>query len=77
MIFELITGDYLFNPKSGANYSKEEDHIAYIMELIGVPDKKWILSGKRSRKYFTTKGKMKHIFKHKFWGLEDVFKDKY
>jgi serine/threonine-protein kinase SRPK3 len=33
MIFELITGDYLFDPKSGSSYSKEEDHIAYITEL--------------------------------------------
>ena len=35
MIFELVTGDYLFDPKSGDTYSKEEDHLAYITELIG------------------------------------------
>jgi len=77
MIFELITGDYLFDPKSGDNYAKEEDHIAYIIELIGHPDIKWLKDCKRYRKYFTTRGKMKRIFKHKIWKLKEVFKDKY
>ena len=77
MVFELITGDYLFNPKSGKNYGKEDDHLAYIIELIGQPPKDWLMSGKRSRKFFTTKGNMKKIVKHKIWVLEDVLKTKY
>jgi serine/threonine-protein kinase SRPK3 len=77
MVFELITGDYLFDPKSGENYAKEEDHIAYIIELIGHPELKWLEQGKRFRKWFTTRGKMKRIYKHKIWKLEQVFKDKY
>jgi len=77
MIFELITGDYLFDPKSGSSYSKEEDHIAYITELWGHPDKEWVKQGKRYRKYYTTKGKMKRVYKHKIWKLEAVLKDKY
>jgi serine/threonine protein kinase len=35
MIFELVTGDFLFDPKKGANYKKNEDHLALITELIG------------------------------------------
>lgn len=77
MIFELVTGDYLFDPKSGESYSKEEDHLAYMIELIGYPDLKWLKGGKRYRKYFTTKGKMKRIHKHKIWKLDEVLKDKY
>lgn len=77
MVFELITGDYLFNPKSSEKYSKEEDHIAYIHELIGPPDLKWLKKAKRFRRYYTTKGRMKRIPKHKLWKLVDVFKDKY
>lgn len=77
MMFELITGDYLFNPKSGDTYKKEEDHIAYMIELIGQPPLKWLKTGKRFRKYFTSGGKMKRIFKHKIWKLENVLKEKY
>lgn len=77
MVFELVTGDYLFNPKSSDTCTKEEDHIAYIIELIGYPDLKWLQSGKRYRKYFTTKGRMKKVYKHKIWRLEEVLRDKY
>ncbi len=34
-VFELITGDYLFEPKKGKKYTKNEDHLALISELIG------------------------------------------
>lgn len=29
--FELATGDYLFEPHSGASYSRDEDHLAHII----------------------------------------------
>ena len=28
MVFERITGDFLFDPRKGATYSKNDDHIA-------------------------------------------------
>ena len=28
MLFELLTGDLLFEPKSGSNYGKNDDHLA-------------------------------------------------
>ena len=35
MIFELVTGDYLFDPKKGKTYRKNDDHLALMSELIG------------------------------------------
>jgi len=35
MTFELITGDYLFDPKKGKTFKKNDDHLALISELIG------------------------------------------
>ena len=35
MIFELVTGDYLFDPSKGKKYTINEDHLAQITELIG------------------------------------------
>ncbi len=35
LVFELITGDLLFDPKSGREYPRDEDHLALIMELLG------------------------------------------
>ena len=40
MAFELATGDFLFEPHPGASYSKDEDHLAHIIELLGdIPTK--------------------------------------
>lgn len=56
-IFELLTGgDYLFDPQSGSKYSKDDDHIAQIIELVGEFPKSLALSGKYSNEFFTRKG---------------------
>nr|CAD7398572.1 unnamed protein product [Timema cristinae] len=54
--FELATGDYLFEPHSGEDYSRDEDHLAHIIELLGTIPKHLIFSGKYSREYFNKKG---------------------
>ncbi|CAJ1085319.1 SRSF protein kinase 1a isoform X2 [Xyrichtys novacula] len=77
MAFELATGDYLFEPHSGEDYSRDEDHIALIIELLGSVPRKLILNGKYSKDFFTKKGDLKHITKLKPWGLLEVLIDKY
>ncbi|XP_076015411.1 SRSF protein kinase 1a isoform X2 [Genypterus blacodes] len=77
MAFELATGDYLFEPHSGEDYSRDEDHIALIIELLGSVPRKLIMSGKYSKDFFTKKGDLKHITKLKPWGLLEVLLDKY
>ncbi|XP_030589274.1 SRSF protein kinase 1a isoform X2 [Archocentrus centrarchus] len=77
MAFELATGDYLFEPHSGEDYSRDEDHIALIIELLGTVPRKLIMSGKYSKDFFTKKGDLKHITKLKPWGLLEVLIDKY
>ncbi|XP_028308372.1 SRSF protein kinase 1a isoform X2 [Gouania willdenowi] len=77
MAFELVTGDYLFEPHSGEDYSRDEDHIALIIELLGSVPRKLILTGKYSKDFFTKKGDLKHITKLKPWGLLEVLVDKY
>ncbi|XP_064780308.1 SRSF protein kinase 1-like [Oncorhynchus masou masou] len=53
MAFELATGDYLFEPHSGEDYSRDEDHLALIIELLGKVPRHYALSGKFSQEYFT------------------------
>ncbi|XP_017212769.2 SRSF protein kinase 1a isoform X1 [Danio rerio] len=77
MAFELATGDYLFEPHSGEDYSRDEDHLALIIELLGHIPRHYALSGKFSQEYFCRKGDLKHITKLKPWGLLDVLMDKY
>lgn len=62
-IFELLTGgDYLFDPQSGGKYSKDDDHIAQIIELLGELPKKIAFSGKYSQEFFNRKGNSLRLY---------------
>ena len=54
--FELLTGDYLFDPHPGTRYNKDDDHIAQVIELMGPFPRSIALSGKFSSDIFTRKG---------------------
>ncbi|CCE85740.1 Piso0_005365 [Millerozyma farinosa CBS 7064] len=82
IIFELITGDYLFDPKSGSSFDRDDDHLAQMVELLGgfPPDdflddcrlsSKFIGRDENNEKY------IKRINSLKYWRLFDVFADKY
>ncbi|XP_052779952.1 LOW QUALITY PROTEIN: SRSF protein kinase 1-like [Mya arenaria] len=78
MAFELATGDYLFEPHSGGEeYSRDEDHLAHIIELLGPIPRNIALSGKYSREFFNRKGELRNITKLKPWSLFDVLTEKY
>ncbi len=77
MAFELATGDYLFEPHSGDGYTRDEDHLAHIIELLGDIPKHIIDKGKNSRDYFNRKGELRNITGLKPWHLYDVLTEKY
>lgn len=76
-VFELITGDYLFDPQSGTKYGKDDDHIAQIIELLGPFPKSLCLSGKWSQEIFNRKGDLRNIHRLRHWALPDVLREKY
>merc|ERR1719428_1061390 len=77
MIFELLTGDYLFDPMGSEEYPRDEDHLALIMECVGPMPESMIKRGRNSKTYFNMKGDLRHIKTLKFWGLDEVLKQKY
>merc|ERR1719429_412169 len=77
MAFELATGDYLFEPHHGEGYTRDEDHLAHIIELCGKLPKHIALSGKFSKNLFKKNGSMKNILKLKPWSLIEVLTSKY
>uniref|UniRef100_A0A8C7XQC7 non-specific serine/threonine protein kinase n=1 Tax=Oryzias sinensis TaxID=183150 RepID=A0A8C7XQC7_9TELE len=77
MAFELATGDFLFDPQSGVRFSREEDHIAHIIELLGPLPSQFVQSGRHSKQYFNRKGQLRHISKLKPWSLLEILLDKY
>jgi len=81
MIFELTTGDYLFDPKASEEYPRDEDHLALFVELLGPMPAKLISKGRRSSgrsgTYFNRRGELRHIKSLRYWGLADVLQQKY
>lgn len=77
MAFELATGDYLFEPHSGENYTRDDDHIAHIIELLGPIPKHIALGGRMSHYVFNRKGELRYITGLKPWGLVEVLTEKY
>ena len=77
MVFELATGDFLFEPRKGDTYSKNDDHLAQIIELVGKMPKNFALSGSYSMKYFNKNGKLKRIRKLVYYPLIKVLTEKY
>lgn len=78
LIFELITGDYLFDPHDGLSFDKDEDHLAQIIELLGeFPSEKYLSNCELAGKFFSSPTSMMTIASLKFWSLEKVLEEKY
>eukprot|EP01029_Cantina_marsupialis_P012112 TRINITY_DN2674_c0_g1_i1.p1 TRINITY_DN2674_c0_g1~~TRINITY_DN2674_c0_g1_i1.p1 ORF type:complete len:849 (-),score=235.13 TRINITY_DN2674_c0_g1_i1:252-2798(-) len=79
MIFELLTGDLLFQPKESktGEYERDEDHLALMSELLGRIPRHFALSGHQSRRFFNRNGELKHIHQLNFWRISDVLHEKY
>ncbi|OTF72280.1 hypothetical protein BLA29_009272, partial [Euroglyphus maynei] len=52
LAFELATGDYLFDPRSTSSTTRDEDHIARMMELLGPLPLEVIFASARRQKFF-------------------------
>jgi serine/threonine protein kinase len=77
IVFELLTGDLMFDPHSGKTWNREEDHLALIIELLGNFPRSLLAEAKKSNEYFNRNGELKHIHNLNYWGLKDVLVEKY
>ncbi|OMJ69572.1 hypothetical protein SteCoe_32661 [Stentor coeruleus] len=77
MLFELLTGDFLFDPRSNDGIDKDEDHLAQMIETLGLMPQKWALSGMYSKKLLNRNGELKSVRQLKIWLLKDVLIEKY
>ncbi|KAK1262917.1 Serine/threonine-protein kinase AFC3 [Acorus gramineus] len=75
--FELATGDVLFDPHTGDNFDRDEDHLALMMELLGMMPRKIAMGGRYSRDFFNRYGDLRHIRRLRFWPVNKVLQEKY
>lgn len=57
--------------------SKDDDHIAQIIDLLGEISKSIAFAREYSHEFFNRKGELRHINKLHYWPLESVLHDKY
>ena len=77
MIFELLTNNYLFKPHKGEYFSKDDDHLALMIETLGKMPKKFALGGKHSREYFNKNGEMINIKDIKQYPISYLLQEEY
>lgn len=77
LIFELLTGDYLFDPHSGVGYDRDEDHLALMIELLGPMPRYLTRRGEYSRDLFTRNGELRTIKRLDYFPLQEVLEEKY
>ena len=78
IVFEMITGDYLFEPRQkDKSFSKDDDHLAQFIELLDRIPKNFALSGTESKRFFTKEGKLGRINSLHKCLLKDVLIKKY
>ncbi len=78
IVFEMITGDYLFEPRQkDKSFSKDDDHLAQFIELLDRIPKNFALSGTESKRFFTKDGKLGRINSLRKCLLKDVLIKKY
>ncbi|RNF06527.1 putative protein kinase [Trypanosoma conorhini] len=78
LIFELITGEFLFDPRTGENYSRDEDHLALMTELLGeLPESMRLGEGKYRSQFYNSRGALRNIKDLNFWYLDDVLYKKH
>lgn len=78
VVFELLTAEYLFDPQAQTKlFSKDDDHMALIIELLGDFDLGLKMGGRYSRDLFGSDGRLKRIRNLKPWPLERVMVEKY
>jgi len=61
MLFELLTGDFLFEPKSSDVHDKDDDHLAQMFEMLQKFPKDYLLSGKRSTNFVDAEGNLLRV----------------
>lgn len=77
MLFEMLTGDFLFDPKKSNEFKKNDDHLAQMIELLNEFPRDWNTIGTNSKRYFDKDGKLKKIKSLRFWGLKDILMMRY
>ena len=73
-IYEILTGDILFNPEKDGSYSRDFHHIYWFYEICGdIP--KWMIEKSDRKKEFFNKNGNFLAKKPESWNIKEVIKE--
>lgn len=73
----MVTGDFLFEPRKGESYDKNDDHLAQMIELLNSIPKTLAYTGPHFKRFFSSSGMLRNIQGLHFWSLKNVLMEKY
>ena len=79
MVFEQLTGDYLFRPSSRKNKGVPQDqaHIALMIATLGQMPKRFYKDGKYSREIFNKSGKLQNTEVPEYYPIDSILTEEY
>ncbi|XP_070586594.1 SRSF protein kinase 3-like [Erythrolamprus reginae] len=77
LAFELATGKRLFEPQAGQYFSRDEDHVARIVELLGKIPPKMASLWQQTSTFFSRQGALLRMSWTSFYDLYHILVDKY
>ena len=77
MLFEMLTGEFLFDPRKSQSFSKSTDHLRLMMEMLNKFPKEYSSVGTQSKKFVDAYGNFKKVAEINFKTMKDVLVKKY
>ena len=77
MLFEMLTGEFLFDPRKNSMFSKSTDHLRLMMEMLNKFPKEYSTVGTQSKKFLDAAGNFKKVAEINFKTMKDVLVQKY
>ncbi|NXF57179.1 SRPK kinase, partial [Ciccaba nigrolineata] len=77
LAFEMATGERLFDPQPGKYFSRDDDHVARIIELLGRIPPQIAFSWNKSTKFFSRPGALLRISRLSPRSLHSILVDRH
>ena len=77
MLFEMLTGEFLFDPRKNQLYSKSTDHLRLMMEMLNKFPKAFSTVGTLSKQFLDPVGNFKQVSEMSLKSMKGVLVGKY
>lgn len=77
MLFEMLTGEFLFDPRKNQQFSKSTDHLRLMMEMLNRFPKEYSTVGTQSKKFVDAAGNFKKVAEINFKTMKEILVKRY